>query len=87
MSEPYLRPKHNPCTEYPIADVNVVSKQECHKNEDHKDDTGDVDQCCNKLRVVEDGYLHFPCLEGEDKAHNLKYFRVEEEEQIAVEGR
>ena len=49
--------------------------------------TWDVDQCCNKLWVIEDGYLHFPCLEGEDEAHNLKYSQVEEDEQITVEGR
>jgi len=79
--------QHNPSREDSIADVNVAPKRKCDKDKHHKDDAWNVDQCCNKLRVVEDRYLHFPGLEGKNNAHNLQQCQVEEDEQITVESR
>ena len=52
----------------------------------HQHNTGYVDEGCDRLGVIEDGYLDFAGLEGEDDADQLEEAQVDEDDEVKEKG-
>ena len=78
--------QYDPTREHCCTDIDVPPQYKRDENYHHQHNTGYVDEGCDRLGVIEDGYLDFAGLEGEDDADQLEEAQVDEDDEVKEKG-